>query len=1207
MATTINLNDFTPSAPAGRVNIKWQHDVLNPENVSAYMDIATGTTAGAVILAGDFGGTATSPQVISTHLSIPLPVAQGGTGINNAPANTALMGPASGGAAPPTFRHFTTADLTSAVFGPSGPLHSTGLVPDPGVVAGTTRFLREDATWEVASATPAFGPLDAIQVAGIGGAFYGDSNFTYTPASGSPVSIPMVSLTGILTFQGSSSGSASLGVAAVAGTPPEILLPITAGTVGQVLGISSIIGSPPSVQQTSWITPPSSGIGGGPGSSIVSTKLLTAATYAILGASGVTNSDGSNTSISGGNIGSYPTNTIVPGIPPWTLLNGATVVVATAQNQTDLANAIVYFQGLASTPIGASYATTTFTATPTGYNGGPGFVGNASSTLLFTGGIVTLDGAGLSNPVFVFQVGSALNVTTAATTINLINGAIAANVVWVVGSTATFDAHNHAWAGNILAHTSITLDSTNSTPFTTFNGRALANTGAVTISDAVVITVPSGGSSIIANQVAVGSGTNTIVGSPALTFASDLLTVNGDTNGGIELDGAATAALTLKNTTLATEGGSPPGVINQNSPILALTGQALTGSPPTSTPDTWTIQNVLGPGVNPTSNLTIAHSGSGGTPSIVIDGSVHSVFAQNTSWAIGPLNVQSIITPTGLISFVVPTVTSASNASAGLTTYAWTVGASTAVNITPGMYFTIAGFTNAGNNGRFQVATQPTATTLVLYNSGGVSESASASATIDNPYAQGGVWQCLGDLGGGHYTINGTIFGINENIAPAPNEVALAITTLGDATDSAYLRIINTNPATGNHGLEIGAITDGTGATPTQIQLGDFGGGTNVVVLNNPAAAPANAPQLWFSGQTPVGSPPVSTTETWKFVPAFTGTNGTSTFSINQPTAGGDLHINTNNLYVAGQMLASTSLFTFSTGAAGSVLATSSVAMSVGNLATYQVTIPGGGQPHPGQYITFAGFTTSANNGRFIIFSVTGTTAITVYNPGAVSETHAATATIDANYYTQAGYDVAITYANYNINGTSYLSILGLEGLPLEPLLTFNVKGNATDSAYFRNVTDGPTGNHFFEYGVFVDGPNGQSPPNEPAALQMGYLGGQLAANFTCPLILNGASNRIITVPAGSPPSTTYTTTLTDYSVLVNSSTAFTVILNVTGIVSGRIYRVKNLSIGTVTVQSQVVGSPPVSANIDGLPTYSIPTQMQSAEFQWDGTSWWVF
>jgi Ice-binding-like len=226
---------------------------------------------------------------------------------------------------------------------------------------------------------------------------------------------------------------------------------------------------------------------GGTSGGLVATELLTSATYALLASAGVTSSVVTN--VSGGNVGSYPTNTISGSFvytPP------AAQVVATSQNQTDLTAAYVFFSGLTSTPIAASFATTTFTATPTGYNGGAGFVGHASSTLLFSGGTVTLDGANLTNPVFVFQVGSALNVTTAATTINLINGATAANVVWVVGSAATFDAHNHAWAGTIIAQTGVTL---NSISLMTLNGRALVTTGPVIVSNTTTITVPRGGAS----------------------------------------------------------------------------------------------------------------------------------------------------------------------------------------------------------------------------------------------------------------------------------------------------------------------------------------------------------------------------------------------------------------------------------------------------------------------------------------------------------------------------------------------------------------------------------------------------------------------------------------------------------------------------------------------------------------------------------------
>ena len=95
---------------------------------------------------------------------------------------------------------------------------------------------------------------------------------------------------------------------------------------------------------------------------------------------------------------------------------------------------------------------------------------SAASQLLATGG-ATLDGGGDPNAVFVFQVGSALTTTGS---INLIGRAQAKNVYWVVGASATIGGGG--WQGNILAHTTITLNSA-----TTLVGRALAHTGAVTI------------------------------------------------------------------------------------------------------------------------------------------------------------------------------------------------------------------------------------------------------------------------------------------------------------------------------------------------------------------------------------------------------------------------------------------------------------------------------------------------------------------------------------------------------------------------------------------------------------------------------------------------------------------------------------------------------------------------------------------------------
>lgn len=47
-----------------------------------------------------------------------------------------------------------TPNVTVTDFVASGAGHARGAVPDPGAVAGTTKFLREDATWQTAGGTP---------------------------------------------------------------------------------------------------------------------------------------------------------------------------------------------------------------------------------------------------------------------------------------------------------------------------------------------------------------------------------------------------------------------------------------------------------------------------------------------------------------------------------------------------------------------------------------------------------------------------------------------------------------------------------------------------------------------------------------------------------------------------------------------------------------------------------------------------------------------------------------------------------------------------------------------------------------------------------------------------------------------------------------------------------------------------------------------
>jgi hypothetical protein len=252
--------------------------------------------------------------------------------------------------------------------------------------------------------------------------------------------------------------------------------------------LASVEGNGSKVQLTTGSAPPSP----------VTTALLTAAGYTLLGGSAVTNSDGSSTVINGGNIGSYPTNTITPGTPAWTLDGGTAVVTAVAQNQTDLAAAIAAYQALGPG-----------TTIPTALDGqslAPGTYSSLSGTFTLSGGTLTLNGAG----VYVFLAATTLTLT-GASQIVLTNGATAANVVFVCGSSMTAAANSGTqFNGNILASVSITVDGG------VYNGRLLAHTGAVTISTATVINAPIQGGVIAAGDVVIYDANGNVVSSGVL-------------------------------------------------------------------------------------------------------------------------------------------------------------------------------------------------------------------------------------------------------------------------------------------------------------------------------------------------------------------------------------------------------------------------------------------------------------------------------------------------------------------------------------------------------------------------------------------------------------------------------------------------------------------------------------------------------------------
>jgi hypothetical protein len=95
-------------------------------------------------------------------------------------------------------------------------------------------------------------------------------------------------------------------------------------------------------------------------------------------------------------------------------------------------------------------------------------------------GVMTLDGGGNPNAVFIFRAASTL-VTAAGSSVVLTNGTQACNVFWQIGSSATLGASS-TFAGHLIAQISIGTGAT-----TTINGQLIAMTGAVTLGGTSIV------------------------------------------------------------------------------------------------------------------------------------------------------------------------------------------------------------------------------------------------------------------------------------------------------------------------------------------------------------------------------------------------------------------------------------------------------------------------------------------------------------------------------------------------------------------------------------------------------------------------------------------------------------------------------------------------------------------------------------------------
>jgi hypothetical protein len=241
------------------------------------------------------------------------------------------------------------------------------------------------------------------------------------------------------------------------------------------------------------------------GTSTASPDLGSAAFFGAFGGNaGITN-QGLNTIINNGGIGTTAASTLVTGFH-----DGLTgdVYTETPLNKGDVTGGIFTAPPAPGTATSFSKASQALIDATNAYNsispaskpggtdpgagelGGltlaPGIYKSASGTFKITNGNLTLDAMGDPNAVWIFQTAAGLTVGIAgpagARSVVMINGGLAKNVFWYVGSAATINAAGGGtMSGTIISQAGVTFSTAGNAVQTILNGRAISLVASVTM------------------------------------------------------------------------------------------------------------------------------------------------------------------------------------------------------------------------------------------------------------------------------------------------------------------------------------------------------------------------------------------------------------------------------------------------------------------------------------------------------------------------------------------------------------------------------------------------------------------------------------------------------------------------------------------------------------------------------------------------------